>query len=84
MLTPPKKIAGHQEIKIGRDGIILSKNDMSAVFLPQVAREQGWNLEQTLTQLSQKAGLPGDAWKEGAQFWTFEAVVFSEEQDIRD
>jgi AMMECR1 domain-containing protein len=48
------------------------------VFLPQVAPEQGWNIEQTLTHLAMKAGLPPDAWKENARFTVFEAIVFHE------
>lgn len=56
----------------------LTKNGRSAVFLPQVATEQGWSLEQTLSHLAAKAGLPPDAWKDGAKFTVFEAVVFSE------
>lgn len=35
----------------------------SAVFLPEVATEFGWNLEQTLNHLSQKAGLEKNGWK---------------------
>ena len=56
----------------------LSRNGRSAVFLPQVAREQGWDLATTLTHLARKAGLPPDAWKEGAAFTVFEAQVFHE------
>jgi len=46
------------------------------VFLPQVATEQGWDLATTLTHLCRKAGLPGDAWREGAHLRVFEAEVF--------
>jgi AmmeMemoRadiSam system protein B/AmmeMemoRadiSam system protein A len=69
---------GFGDIVLGRDGIILSKNGYSAVFLPQVAPEQSWNLEQTLSHLSRKAGLSADAWKEGAEFDLFSAHVFNE------
>ena len=48
------------------------------VFLPQVAPEQGWDLATTLSYLSQKAGLPPEAWREGAEFETFQADVFHE------
>jgi len=78
-LFPPHPVASYNDIELGRHGIILEKNGRSAVFLPQVAPEQGWNIEQTLTHLAQKAGLPGDAWRDGAQFEVFEAIVFSEE-----
>ena len=62
------------------DGVVLNKNGHSAVFLPQVAPEQGWDLETTLTHLSMKAELPADAWKEDAAFLTFQADVFSENE----
>ena len=77
-LTPPKEVSSYREIKIGTDGMVLKKGMRSAVFLPQVATEQGWTLEQTLTALSQKAGLLGNAWKEGASYLTFQAEVFGE------
>lgn len=77
-LTPPHPVASYKDIVIGRHGMTLSKNGRSAVFLPQVAPEQGWDLPTTLSYLARKAGLPGDAWKEGASFTVFEAQVFHE------
>ena len=77
-LTPPKPVASWRDIVLGRDGMTLEKNGCFAVFLPQVAPEQGWDLPTTLTYLSQKAGLPPDAWREGAKFETFQAEVFHE------
>jgi len=79
-LTAPEPVASADEIRIGTDGVVLNKNNRSAVFLPQVAPEQGWDLAQTLTQLSLKAQLPGDAWKEGANFLVFQADVFGESE----
>jgi AmmeMemoRadiSam system protein A/AmmeMemoRadiSam system protein B len=78
-LTPPATVASAQEIRIGIDGMVLNKDGHSAVFLPQVAPEQGWDLETTLQHLSQKAGLPADAWKQGASLQVFQADVFGEE-----
>lgn len=80
-LTAPKPIASPDEIRIGVDGVVLKKNGYGAVFLPQVAPEQGWDVNQMLTQLSLKAGLPPDAWKEGASFLVFQADVFSEDEE---
>ena len=77
-LTPPRTVSGYQDIIIGKHGIVLSKSGQSAVFLPQVATEQGWDIPETLKQLSLKAGLPEDAWKENTQFMVFEAIVFGE------
>jgi AmmeMemoRadiSam system protein A len=77
-LTRPGPIASANEIRLGTDGVVLSKDGRSAVFLPQVAPEQGWDVNQMLTQLSLKASLPGDAWKEGANFLVFQADVFGQ------
>jgi hypothetical protein len=78
-LTPPRKVGSYSDIVIGRDGMVLQKGGAGAVFLPQVAPEQHWTLEETLTHLSLKAGLGPDDWREGARFETFQAEVFSEE-----
>lgn len=80
VLTVPKPISSPKEIRIGVDGVILSKDAHSAVFLPQVAPEQGWDVNETLTHLAVKAGLPENSWKDGASFETFQAVVFGENQ----
>lgn len=77
-LTPPKQVSSWRDIVLGRDGMTLEKGNAFAVFLPQVAPEQGWDLETTLSHLSQKAGLPADAWRDGAKFETFQAEVFHE------
>ncbi len=76
VLTPMKKVSGPKDIIIGKHGILLTKGYHRAVFLPQVAPEQGWDLETTLRHLCLKAGLPPDAWKEGCTFEVFEAQVF--------
>ncbi|MBA7622001.1 hypothetical protein ES703_29372 [subsurface metagenome] len=79
-LTAPKPVGSPGDIRTGIDGVVLNKEGHSAVFLPQVAPEQGWDVSQMLTRLSLKAGLPEDAWKEGASFLVFQAVVFGEEE----
>jgi len=80
MLTPAKPISKVSDIVLGRDGVVLKKGGRSAVYLPQVATEQGWSLEQMLDNLSRKAGLSAGSWREGAQFSTFQAVVFHESE----
>jgi AmmeMemoRadiSam system protein B/AmmeMemoRadiSam system protein A len=78
MLTPPRPVASWRDIVIGKHGMVLTKGGRSAVFLPQVAPEQGWGLEETLTHLAMKAGLSPEAWREGAEFLVFEAQVIQE------
>jgi AmmeMemoRadiSam system protein A len=74
-LTPLREVAGPEEIEIGRHGIVLEKGGAKAVFLPQVATEQGWDLTTTLTHLALKAGLPADGWQTGATYQIFEAEL---------
>ena len=78
VLTPMKPVSGPNDIIVGRDGVLLQKGGKSAVFLPQVAPEQGWGRDEMLNHLSQKAGLPSGAWRDGASFSTFQAIVFGE------
>ena len=80
VLTPPEKIDSWQDFEVGTHGIILSKRGRRAVFLPQVAPEQGWDAETTLTHLALKAGLAADDWRRGASFEVFEAIVFQEKE----
>ncbi len=75
ILSQPEAVNSYNDIIIGKHGMILQKNNKAAVFLPQVAPEQGWNLDQTLTNLSVKAGLSPNAWQEGAQFFVFTAQI---------
>ena len=84
VLTPPRPVASASEIVIGRHGVVLKKAGRTALFLPQVATEQGWDRQTTLTHLSRKAGLPGDAWREGASFEVFEAIVFGEKEKLAE
>jgi len=79
-LTPMKLIAGYTEIVVGKHGVLLEKAGRRAVFLPQVATEQKWDRDTMLRQLSLKAGLPPDAWKQGCTFHVFEAQVFGENE----
>ncbi len=63
VLTRFKKIKSYTDIILGFNGIILKNGSKQAVFLPQVAIEQQWDLPTTLEQLSLKAGLAKDTWK---------------------
>jgi AMMECR1 domain-containing protein len=60
--------------------VFLTKDGRRAVFLPQVATEQGWDRATMLEHLSRKAGLPSDAWRRGATFEVFTAWIFGEQR----
>ncbi len=79
ILTPPEIIKSWKDFEVGKHGIIMNIHDASAVFLPQVAPEQGWDSETTLCYLSIKAGLEPQDWRNPkAEFSVFEAIVFSD------
>ena len=80
VLTPLERVAGPEAVVLGRDGVQIRKDGRVAVFLPQVATEQGWDRDALLENLCLKAGLAKDAWKSGAEFWTFRSIHFRESQ----
>jgi uncharacterized protein len=62
-------------IQPGRDGVILKVGRRRAVFLPEVATEQGWDRETLLEGLCRKGGLPPASWKrEDARLETFRTL----------
>lgn len=76
VLSPLKKINNPHLIKVGKHGLIISKEDKKGLLLPQVPVENRWSRETFLQQACLKAGLPRNAWKEGADIYIFEAIVF--------
>jgi hypothetical protein len=78
VLTPPRQIASPELVRVGRHGLIVSRDGRKGVLLPQVPVENGWDRETFLEQGCLKAGLPPDAWKRGAKLEVFEAIVFHE------
>jgi MEMO1 family protein len=80
VLSVPEPVSSAREIEIGRHGIVLKQGSRQAVFLPQVAPEQGWDRDETLRQLSRKAGLPPQAWKDPATTYdVFTAEIIEQE-----
>lgn len=84
VLTPKRQIDSPEEFIVGMHGIIVQRGGRSGVFLPQVAAEEGWSREETLSYLCMhKAGLPANAWKDSeTKLFVFEAEVI-EEKDIK-
>lgn len=78
ILYLPVKVNNIEEIKVGRDGLIIRQDPYQGLLLPQVAMDYHWDREQFLEQTCVKAGLPRDAWQKGAEIYRFEAQVFGE------
>lgn len=79
VLSPLKKIEHISEIVIGKHGIYLVKGRSSGVYLPQVATEAGWDIEQFLGHCArEKVRIGWDGWK-NADIYIFTSTVFSEQ-----
>lgn len=78
VLSPLEKIEKFDDIEIGRHGLYIIKGMHHGVLLPQVATEFKMDRKGFLEAVSTKAGLPPDAYKNGADILTFTALVFGE------
>ena len=75
--VPKKKLP--EVVRIGKDGLIVSKGMYSGLLLPQVAPEWGFDSMEFLSQTCLKAGLPPDSWlDEDTEVLHFEAQIFAE------
>jgi AmmeMemoRadiSam system protein A len=65
-------------IEVGRHGLLITMDGHRGLLLPQVAEEHGWDRTTFLEQTCRKAGLPVNAWREGAMIEAFTAHVFGD------
>ena len=80
VLTPMHKIKDINEIVLGKHGIYVRKGSQAGTFLPQVARETGWTLEEYLGHCARdKAGIGWEGWR-NADIYIFEALEFEEKR----
>ncbi len=82
VLTLPEEVPKDrlfEEIKIGRDGLIIEGYGRSGLLLPQVAVEENWDVETFLDHTCLKAGLPPRCWADPEiKVKKFSSIVFSE------
>jgi AmmeMemoRadiSam system protein A len=80
-LAPPEAVDDIGNVVLGRHGLMVEAPGRRGVLLPQVALEQGWDVEAFVRETLLKAGLPADAVRRGAaRLLRFEAEVISEEE----
>ena len=79
ILSPRIPVEGIEQFHPGEHGILMFARNRRAVFLPEVAGEQGWTGEETARHLCLKAGLPLDAWKNDATFELFRTDAFGDD-----
>jgi hypothetical protein len=79
VLSPLRRVTDVDQIKVGRDGLIMKNGDYEGLLLPQVPVEQNWDRETFLEQTCRKAGMDVNCWKdEDTDIFSFTAVVFNE------
>jgi AmmeMemoRadiSam system protein A len=77
VLSPMEDIRPEQ-VEVGRHGLLISRGFRRGLLLPQVASEFNWDRKEFLEETCLKAGLPPDAWEQGARIQAFTAQVFGE------
>ena len=77
VLSPLEPCGDPESIELGKHGIYVKSGLRRGCFLPQVAEEAGWGVEEFWSYCcSHKAGLAPDAWKTGeAELLTFTAEI---------
>jgi uncharacterized protein len=70
-------------IEIGHHGLVITHQGRRGLLLPQVPVEHGWDRVTFLEQTCRKAGLPPDAWQQGATIEAFTAEVFGDAHENR-
>ncbi|WP_457567636.1 TIGR00296 family protein [Desulfurobacterium sp.] len=90
VLTPPELITAPpeklpEEIKVGRDGLIVRCGFASGLLLPQVPVEWNWDEREFLSQTCIKAGMPPDCWKSPyCRVYRFQGQIFKETKPYGD
>jgi len=78
VLTPMTPCAP-ADVDVTRHGVMITLRGRRGLLLPQVAAELGWDREDLLAGVCQKAGLRSGAWREpDARLVVFEAEVWGE------
>ena len=77
-ILSPAQVIRPEEVEVGRHGLLISWQGRRGLLLPQVPVERGWDCTTFLEQTCRKAGLPTDAWQDGASVEAFTAEVFGD------
>jgi AmmeMemoRadiSam system protein A len=84
VLSKPEEITAEKKdipnnVKVGRDGLIVESPNGAGLLLPQVFTEYNANSEKALEMTCEKAGLEPKAWmNDNCKVFRFEAKVFKE------
>ena len=68
-----------EDVRIGKHGLMINKGSKGALFLPEVAVSNGWDLHTFLDEVCLKADLPEGSWLDReAELYVFESEAWGE------
>jgi uncharacterized protein len=77
-ILSPLRVIKPDEVEIGVHGLVVVQDGRRGLLLPQVPVEHHWDHVTFIQQTCRKAGLPLDAWQQGATLEAFTAEVFGD------
>jgi AmmeMemoRadiSam system protein A len=81
VLSSLRRVTDIQQIKVGKDGLLMKIGANEGLLLPQVPVEQKWDREKFLEETCVKAGVRPNCWKdENTDIFMFTSVVFGEQK----
>jgi AmmeMemoRadiSam system protein A len=78
VLSPLRPLRDPATVEVGVHGLHIAQAGRRGLLLPQVAVEYGWDRETFLRHTCLKAGLPPDAWRQGAEIHVFTVEHWSD------
>jgi AmmeMemoRadiSam system protein A len=79
VLGPAVPLRDPMAFRPGIDGVIVARDGRRALFLPEVATDQGWGPREIFDAVCEKAGLEGHAWHDPrTRLFVFRTVRVSE------
>jgi AmmeMemoRadiSam system protein A len=79
-ILSPLRAIRPEDVVIGVHGLVVSRGGHRGLLLPQVPVEHRWDRINFIEQTCRKAGLPMDAWQQGATLEAFTAEVFGDRE----
>ena len=81
ILGPRERVADPSKLIAGVHGVMISRDQHSGCFLPQVATDRNWSIETFLSECCRlKCNLPPDAWRDPMTVVeAFEARILEED-----
>jgi len=84
VLSPMRRVLDVQQIRPGRDGLLVRRDGSEGLLLPQVATEEGWDRTRFLEETCVKAGLMPQTWRDDlTDIFSFTALVFGDRERPR-